>query len=44
MDFVLIKVDFKYGENVDNKYQEVVRGSKCLTKWLPKEYYSISAG
>jgi multidrug efflux pump subunit AcrB len=34
-------VEFKYGENVDNKYQEVVREVNALRDELPKDIYSI---
>ncbi len=37
----IIKVEFQYGENVDNKYQEVVREVNALRNELPKDIYSI---
>lgn len=37
----IIDVEFKYGENVDNKYQEVVREVNALRNELPKDIYSI---
>jgi multidrug efflux pump subunit AcrB len=37
----IIRVEFKYGENVDNKYQEVVREVNALRDELPKDIYSI---
>jgi multidrug efflux pump subunit AcrB len=37
----IIRVEFKYGENVDNKYQEVVREVNALRNELPKDIYSI---
>ena len=39
--FCVIKVDFKYGENVDNKYQELVREVNALRNDLPKDITSI---
>jgi len=39
--FCVIKPDFKYGENVDNKYQEVVREVNALRNDLPKDIRSI---
>jgi multidrug efflux pump subunit AcrB len=37
----IIDVEFKYGENVDNKYQEVVREVNALRSELPKDIYNI---
>lgn len=37
----VIKVEFKYGVNVDNKYQEVVREVNALRTNLPKDILSI---
>lgn len=37
----IMRVEFKYGENVDNKYQEVVREVNALRNELPKDIYSI---
>ncbi len=37
----VIKVEFKYGVNVDNKYQEVVREVNALRSNLPKDILSI---
>jgi multidrug efflux pump subunit AcrB len=37
----VIRVEFKYGENVDNKYQEVVREVNALRNELPKDINSI---
>ncbi len=39
--FCVIQVDFKYGENVDNKYQEVIREVNGLRDKLPKDIASI---
>lgn len=39
--FCLIKPEFKYGENADNKYQEVVREVNALRNDLPKDIRSI---
>lgn len=39
--FCVIKVQFKYGENVDNKYQEVVRELNAIRSDLPKDIASI---
>jgi multidrug efflux pump subunit AcrB len=39
--FCVIKVEFKYGENVDSKYQEVVREVNALRNDLPKDINSI---
>jgi multidrug efflux pump subunit AcrB len=36
-----IRVDFNYGENLDNKYQEVIREVNALRNELPKDIYSI---
>ena len=36
-----IQVDFKYGENVDNKYQEVIREINNLKSDLPSDIYKI---
>jgi multidrug efflux pump subunit AcrB len=37
----VMKVEFKYEENVDNKYQEVVREVNALKSELPPDIYSI---
>lgn len=37
----VMKVEFKYQENVDNKYQEVVREVNALKSELPPDIYSI---
>ncbi len=37
----IVKVDFKYGENVDNKYQELVREINALRNQLPTDIESI---
>lgn len=37
----VIQVDFKYGENVENKYQEVVREVNALQNDLPEDIYSL---
>ncbi|HMQ07056.1 MAG TPA: efflux RND transporter permease subunit [Saprospiraceae bacterium] len=37
----IVKVEFKYGENIDNKYQEMVREVNALQSQLPAEIYSI---
>jgi len=37
----IIRVEFKYGENIDNKYQEVIREVNALRNELPKDLYSI---
>ena len=37
----VMKVEFKYEENVDNKYQEVVREVNALKAELPQDIYSI---
>lgn len=37
----VIKVEFKYGENINNKYQEVVREVNALRTTLPQDIYSI---
>jgi multidrug efflux pump subunit AcrB len=37
----IIRPDFKYGEDVNNKYQEVVREVNALRNELPKDIYSI---
>jgi multidrug efflux pump subunit AcrB len=39
--FCIIKAEFKYGENVDNKYQEVVREVNALRNDLPGDINSI---
>ncbi len=39
--FCVIKAEFKYGSNVDNKYQEVVREVNALRSELPADIYSI---
>ncbi len=39
--FCVIKPEFKYGENVDNKYQEIVREVNALRNDLPKDIRSI---
>src|SRR5215470_2223430 len=36
-----IRVDFKYSENIDDKYQEVIREVTSLRNELPKDVYSI---
>src|SRR5215468_2654553 len=37
----IIRVDFKYSENIDDKYQEVIREVTSLRNELPKDIYSI---
>lgn len=37
----VIRVEFKYGENIDNKYQEVIREVNGLRDELPQDIYSI---
>jgi multidrug efflux pump subunit AcrB len=37
----VLRVEFKYGVNVDDKYQEVVREVNALRGELPKDIYSI---
>jgi multidrug efflux pump subunit AcrB len=37
----VIKVDFKYGVNVDTKYQDVIREVNGLRNELPKDIFSI---
>lgn len=37
----VIKVDFKYGVNVDTKYQDVIREVNGLRNDLPKDIFSI---
>ena len=37
----VIKVEFLYGEDIDNKYQEVVREVNSLRNELPKDIFSI---
>ncbi len=37
----IIRVEFKYGVNVDNKYQEVVREVNALRTDLPEDIFSI---
>jgi len=37
----IIRVEFKYGENIDNKYQEVIREMNALRSELPAEISSI---
>ena len=37
----IIRVQFKYGENIDNKYQEVIREMNALRSELPAEISSI---
>jgi multidrug efflux pump subunit AcrB len=37
----VLQVDFKYGENVDNKYQEVVREMNALRGDLPKDIANV---
>jgi multidrug efflux pump subunit AcrB len=37
----VIRVEFKYGVNVDNKYQEVVREVNALRNDLPEDIFSI---
>ncbi len=37
----IIRVEFKYGENIDNKYQEVIREMNSLRSELPAEISSI---
>jgi multidrug efflux pump subunit AcrB len=38
----VIKVDFKYGVNVDTKYQDVIREVNGLRDELPKDIFSIN--
>ncbi|WP_291138934.1 efflux RND transporter permease subunit [Flavobacterium sp. UBA7663] len=37
----IIQVDFKYGEDVDNKYQEVIREVNNLRSELPQDIHKI---
>ena len=37
----IIQVEFKYGENIDNKYQEIVREINVLRNTLPQDIFSI---
>jgi multidrug efflux pump subunit AcrB len=37
----VIRVEFKYGEDVDDKYQEVVREINALRSELPEDIFSI---
>ena len=37
----IIQVEFKYGENIDTKYQEVVREINALRNTLPQDIFSI---
>lgn len=37
----VIRVEFKYGENIDTKYQEVIREVNALRNELPQDIYSI---
>jgi len=37
----VMRVEFKYGVNVDNKYQEVIREVNGLRSSLPKDLYSL---
>lgn len=37
----VVRVEFKYGVNVDNTYQEVVREVNALKNTLPQDIYSI---
>jgi multidrug efflux pump subunit AcrB len=37
----VFQIDFKYGENIDNKYQEVVREVNGLRSDLPQDIYSL---
>ena len=37
----IIRVDFKYGVNVDTKYQDVIREVNSLRNDLPKDIFSI---
>ncbi|KOY85652.1 multidrug transporter AcrB [bacterium 336/3] len=37
----IMRVEFKYGVNVDNKYQEVIREVNGLRSSLPKDLYSL---
>jgi multidrug efflux pump subunit AcrB len=38
----IIQVEFKYGENIDNKYQEVVREINAIRSTLPQDILSIN--
>ncbi len=37
----VLKIDFKYGEDINNKYQEIVREVNSLKSELPSDIYSI---
>lgn len=39
--YCIIKVEFKYGQDIDNKYQEVIREMNALKSVLPKDIASI---
>lgn len=39
--YCIIKVEFNYGQNIDNKYQEVIREMNALKSTLPKDIYNI---
>jgi len=39
--YCIIKVEFKYGQNIDNKYQEVIREINALKSSLPKDIANI---
>lgn len=40
----VIMINFKYGENIDNKYQEVEREVNALKNDLPQDIYKIDIG
>ena len=40
----VIMINFKYGENIDNKYQEVEREVNALKSDLPQDIYKIDVG
>ncbi|KAA9037153.1 efflux RND transporter permease subunit [Ginsengibacter hankyongi] len=40
----VITINFKYGENIDNKYQEVEREVNALKSDLPQDIYKINIG
>lgn len=39
--YCIVKVEFKYGQNIDNKYQEVIREMNALKSTLPKDIANI---
>lgn len=39
--YCIVKVEFKYGQSIDNKYQEVIREMNALKATLPKDISSM---